>query len=379
MSVRKRKWTTSRGAEKEGWIVDYVDHQGDRHIQTFAKKKEADEYHATVRVDLKHGVHTPQNKSITVAEAAELWIKAVELDGGERSTLAQYRQHVRLHINPRLGPAKLATLTTPRINAFRDELLAALSRPMAKKVLTSLKSLLRDAQGRGSVSQNVAASVKIKADKRAKTNLKIGVDIPTPDEIKRIINAATGRLRALLVTAIFTGLRASELRGLRWEDVNLKASELTVSQRADRYNDIGDPKSESGKRTVPFGPMVLNTLKEWKLACPKSEGGFVFPTSRGHIEHHANILRALGPVLVAAGVIAKDGKPKYTGLHALRHFYASWCINPRSQGGLELPMKVVQDRLGHASIVMTSDTYGHLFPRTDTGKELAAAELAMMA
>ena len=69
---------------------------------------------------------------------------------------------------------------------------------------------------------------------------------------------------------------------------------------------------------------------------------------------------------------------KYKGLHALRHFYASWCINRRVDGGLELPLKVVQARLGHASIQMTADTYGHLFPRGDDGSELAAAEKAFL-
>jgi integrase len=71
-------------------------------------------------------------------------------------------------------------------------------------------------------------------------------------------------------------------------------------------------------------------------------------------------------------------QPKYTGLHALRHFYASWCINRREDGGLELPPKVVQHRLGHSSIMVTMDTYGHLFPRTDDGSELAAAETALL-
>ena len=74
----------------------------------------------------------------------------------------------------------------------------------------------------------------------------------------------------------------------------------------------------------------------------------------------------------------KDGKPvaKYAGLHSLRHFYASWCINRRVDGGLELPLKLVQARLGHASIQMTADRYGHLFPRGDDGSELAVAERA---
>src|SRR4051794_26750201 len=90
MSVRKRSWKTSKGEKKEAWIVDYTDQAGERHIHTFARKREADEYHATVRVDVRQGVHTAQNKSITVAEAAEDWIASTELNARERSTVAQY-------------------------------------------------------------------------------------------------------------------------------------------------------------------------------------------------------------------------------------------------------------------------------------------------
>jgi len=75
-----------------------------------------------------------------------------------------------------------------------------------------------------------------------------------------------------------------------------------------------------------------------------------------------------------AGIVDKDGAAKYTGLHALRHFYASWCINRKEDGGIGLPPKVVQERMGHSSIAMTMDVYGHLFPRGDDAKELAAAE-----
>ena len=64
-------------------------------------------------------------------------------------------------------------------------------------------------------------------------------------------------------------------------------------------------------------------------------------------------------------------------MHGLRHFYASWCINRVAGGGLGLPLKVVQERMGHASVVMTSDVYGHLFPNGDDGEEMAAAERAL--
>jgi integrase len=398
MSVRKRTWTTAKGEEREAWVVDYFDQAGERHIQTFDRKKDADECHASVRVDVRQGVHTPKNKSITVAKAAEDWIAYVKLEQRERSTIDQYRQHVDLHIVPRIGWEKLANLTTPRVNKFRDELLASMSRAMAKKVLTSLKSLLRDAKRRGNVAQNVALDVSIKADKRGKRKLKVGVDIPTTDEIKRIIQAAPApaKDRPLLLTAIFAGLRSSELRGLRWVDIDLKRGEIHVRQRADRHNVVGKPKSESGNRTIPIGPLVVNALKEWKLACPKGTHGLVFPNGTGNFENHSNIVkRVLCPVQFAADVTVpvrdasgkqkrdKDGNPivaaKYTGTHALRHFYASWCINRKKDGGLELPAKLVQERLGHSSIVMTMDVYGHLFPRGDDGGELAEAEKLLLA
>jgi integrase len=374
MSVRKRQWTTRKGEEKESWIVDYVDQDGDRHIETFAKKKDADAYHATVKVDVRKGTHTAPSKSVTIAEAAESWIKRIEAEGRERTTVRQYRQHVNLHIVPRIGRYKLSRLTPKQVETFRDDLLLNLSRPMARKVLTSLKSLLKTAN-----HAHVAGDVSISRDKRSERKLEVGRDIPAPGEVKRMIDAAKdSRRRTLLLTVALTGLRASELRGLRWTDVDLKAGELNVRQRADRYSEIGSPKSASSRRAVPLAPDLLAALKEWKLACPKGEEGLVFPTSTGRIEHHANMLRSLTPVMIAAGVVDKKGEPKY-GLHSFRHFFASWCINPKERGGRELPPKVVQQLLGHSSIVMTLDRYGHLFPRGDDRAELAAAARALLA
>jgi integrase len=379
MSVRKRKWITSKGEAREAWAVDYLDQTGARHLRTFDRKKEADEFHATVKVDVRQGVHTPHNKSITVAAAAQDWLKYVRLEGREAATIAGYEQHVNLHIVPRIGARKLATLTMPSVEAFRDDLLANMSRAMAKKVLTSFKALLKDARRRGNVAQNVAADVKIGTNGRDKHRLEVGKDIPTRDEVRRLLDAAPeGRNRTLLMVAAFTGLRASELRGLRWPDVNLARGTLTVSQRADRYNVIGAPKSATSKRTLPIGPMVVNTLRQWKLAS-KGKDGLVFQTQEGTPENHSNLVqRVLEPALLAARIVSKDGSPKY-GMHALRHFYASWCINRRQDGGLELPPKTVQARLGHATIVLTLDRYGHLFPSSDDGAELAAAEQAIFA
>jgi integrase len=345
-------------------------------METFKQKKAADARAQQVGVDIRAGIHTPASKSPTVAKAADDWIAHVENEGRERTTVVQYRQHAK-HINKRIGHQRLASLTTPGVAKLRDELLRDLGRKMARKLLVSLKSILREAQRRGNVAQNVALNVKVAVDKRTEQHkLKIGKDIPSIEEIKQIIAKADGRARPWLLTAIFTGLRASELRGLQWQDVDLKQGVLNVRQRADRYNAMGEPKSAASKREVPLGPDLVAELRAWKLACP--HGPFVFPTPKGEIGRHMNMVRAFKRVVVAAGLTDNHGKPKYSGLHSLRHFYASWCINRKADGGLELPVKLVQSRLGHATLAMTMDTYGHLFPSQDDGSELASAQRALM-
>jgi integrase len=282
---------------------------------------------------------------------------------------------------------KLSTLSAPMVRTFEDRLRKDRSPAMVRKVRVSLSSILTEAMERGLVAQNVMRGLRHRRQGKAARaggatrphngKLKIGVDIPSPDEVRAIIAHLEGRWRPLFLTAIFTGLRASELRGLRWADVDLKRGELHVRQRADRYRTIGLPKSEASERTVPLSPLVINTLREHRLTCPK--GDLVFPNREGRVEDYTNIIRrGLKPTLVAASVVDKHDRAKYAGLHSLRHFYASWCINRRVDGGLELPLKVVQARLGHASIQMTADTYGHLFPRGDDGAELAAAEKAFL-
>jgi integrase len=389
MAVRRRSWQNSDGSQGGAWVVDYVDQAGHRHTKAFDRKKDAEAYHAAVAVNVRAGIHTADSQSIMVAAAARLWLESTDAAGLERSTLTQYRQHVDLHIVPLIGAVKLSQLTVPTVRRFEDALRKDRSPAMVRKILGSLGAILSDAQERGLVAQNVVRGLRLRrrpgkearSERRQTGKLKIGVDIPAPDEIRAIIAELEDdpRWRALLLTAIFTGLRASELRGLRWSDVDLKRGELHVRQRADRYNKIGPPKSDASERAVPLAPILVDVLRTWKLACPKGDPNLVFPNGQGRIEDYSNIIkRGLRPIEIAAGVVTKSGGAKYPGLHALRHFYASWCINRRVDGGLELPLKVVQARLGHTSIQMTADRYGHLFPRGDDGAELAAAERAFL-
>ena len=385
MSVRKRVWKNRDGSRTEIWTATYTDQGGKRRARSFDLKRDADAFHATVSVDLRKGIHIPDSQSILVAEAARIWLEACESSGLEPTTIAAYRQHVDLHIIPLLGGIKLSALSAPMARAFEDTLRKDRSPAMVRKVRSSLGSILAEAQERGLVAQNVVRALRVRRQSAARVDaragtLKIGVDIPSPDEMRALIAHLDGRWRPLFVTAIFTGLRASELRGLRWADVDLKRGELHLRQRADRFNKMGRLKSKAGERAVPLPPLVINTLRKHRLTCPKGALNLVFPNGRGRVENMSNIVRrGLQPAMISAGVVDTTGKAKYTGLHAFRHFYASWSINRRVDGGLELPLKVVQARLGHASIQMTADRYGHLFPRGDDGAELAAAEKAFLA
>jgi integrase len=383
MSIRKRTWKTAKGEAKEAWVVDYVDQAGKRRLKTFRKQKEADAFETKAKFEITQGTHTPDSDSITVAKAAEKWLESGRANFLETATIDSYEQHVRLHINPFLGRLKLSQLTVPTIRDFEDRLRRGDPAPGETE---GKPRSLGDSQERGLIARNVARDLRSRRkrgkeqqhESRHSGKLKIGVDIPSPTEIRAFVAALGGRWRPILLTAAFTGLRASELHGLRWADVDLDGRQLHVQQRVDKRNVAGPPKSSAGERKVPLPPIVVNTLKEHRLTS-KTREGLVFPTGTGRPEYHGNIVnRGLIPAWVAAGVVNPDGSAKYTGLHALRHFYASWCINRQADGGLELPAKTVQERLGHSTIAMTMGTYSHLFPQTDSHSGLATAEKALL-
>jgi integrase len=359
-SIRKR---TLPDSGRTVWLADYRDGSGARRFRQFATRRAADDWMIDARHQVATGVHTPDSASITVAAASAIWIARAEAESLEASTIRQYREHVDLHITPLIGGKRLSRLTVPRVEQFRDDLLATRSRALAAKVLTSLKGIVKEAQRRGLVSQNVAREVSIRTSARHRTP----VVVPTKDQIKALLEAVAPRWRPLIVTATFTGLRASELRGLAWEHIDFAARLIRVQVRADRFNRIGPLKSASARRDVPMSPMTLNVLREWRLACPKGELDLVFPTRAGKIDSSANIWsRALRPAEVRAGIA-----PLF-GLHALRHFFASWLID---QG---FGPKRVQQLLGHSGIQITLDTYTHLWPAEDDHERFAAGELALV-
>src|SRR4029077_3218125 len=201
----------------------------------------------------RKGTHIAPSQSPTVAEAADTWLKDVRARNAERSTIEHYERHINLHIVPLIGRTKLSALNEDRVKGFRDELLAKLSRPLARKVLVSLKSLLRVSR-----YSHVAAGVSIPKGRNEKLRLEAGRDIPTTAEVARILAAANNpKARALFLILAFTGLRASELRGLRWSDIDFASCELHVRQRADEYGVIGPPRSAAGGGKISIGAGVM--------------------------------------------------------------------------------------------------------------------------
>lgn len=369
-TVRKRKLPS--GLIR--WQASYVDGAGKRRAKLFERKSDGEAWLVETRHDLKRGLHTPAGVSPTVKEAGALWIKRCNEKGLERSTIRGYEEHTDLHIYPLIGAKKLSELTAPAVNAFADLLREQGRSPaMVRRVIGSLGAIFREARRRGLSAVDPTAGLDLNLSTREDPRPVI----PTKAELQAIISNAAGRWRPLILTAIFCGLRGSELRGLRWADVDFDGRKINVTQRADAFHKIGRLKSKSGYRSIPCPPLVVNALREWKLVCPKGELGLVFPTGSGQVESHSNIVqRGFEPVQLAAGVVdlAEEIDPKGQtvmvpvakyGLHALRHACASlWIENGMNP-------KRIQALMGHSTIQMTFDTYGHLFHDVEADQKAA--------
>jgi integrase len=359
VSIQKRVLPSG----KISWRLDYRDNQGTRRAKAFPTQKAAIDYETTVRDQLRSGTHVADSASVTLEQAATLWLEKCRLDGLESSTLKQYTEHCVRHLLPAIGnKTKLSKLTRPAIVDFRNQLSKTHSQAMMRKLMISLKSLLGNACESGLVAQNNATGVKVKM--AAARHVK-KVAIPEKDEIRAILATANEWPikevgRALVIVALFSGLRSSELRGLVWSCVDLENKVIRVRQRADYRGKMGSPKSAAGNRDVPLTPMALNTLRQWRLVCPKTEAGLVFPTSRGGVITHSGMHRIWHSLLEAAGVQSYR-------FHDLRHTAASLFIEHNKWQ----PKKVMQV-MGHASIQMTFGLYGHLWATPESDQEAMA-------
>jgi integrase len=379
---------TNKKREQDGVVsyqVRYRDAEGKERSKQFKKWKDAEAFRIKVESEVASGVHTPESTSVTVARAADLFLDGRKLRELERASIADLASHIENHIKPLLGTEKLATLTMPAVNDFAEALVrTGRSRVLAAKILVTFRSILRDAQKRGLVGQNVAVGVSVPVSTRV-LDEEATVYVPTRKELRDILSTAEAKFPDFypyVLTAVFTGLRSSELRGLRIVDIDLKGATISVRQRADKYGVIGAPKSKAGRRTIPVPPMLVSVLRAWILRAPKSDKGLAFPTSTGGVRLHGNTeKRQYWPLLVAAGVSEPTGKRSKRGkelmrgrfgIHCLRHAAASAWIN----GGVDL--KRIQSWLGHSTIELTMDRYGHLMADDAADAAIARATEAAL-
>lgn len=365
------------------WQVRYRDLQGTRRSKQFPTKREADAFMLTVGVEKRDGIHVADRASITIAQASDVWLTVSEGKHLEPTTLESYRRHVKLHILPRIGHYKLSQFTHPIAQEFCDTTFKEWPGPLSHAVVSSLSMILNSCMKRGHVAYNAASNL----DRPSRDRFVTGLEFPTFDEIKTLLNAESDDdyLRPFVHVGLLCGLRSSEMRGLKWENVVLTdkgakiGAKIEVRQRASRGNKLGALKSKAGKRDIPMGPSLVSVLREWKLKQPIEQRklDLVFPNRRGGISAHQNSWRHFAFLQTACGMVApklgSDGTPmigangrpltehKY-GPHAMRHAFAALLIKQQGKQAKE-----VQYQLGHASIKMTYDVYGYLFKDEESG------------
>ena len=351
------------------WQVDFTDQAGKRRAKLFPRRKDADIYLVKVRSQVANGTYLADTESVSVADAAQTWLEhcAVRCETGrrmERATLRDYGDKVRLHLcapEIGIGDKLLARLTRRHVNEFRDRLLRhGRSEHLTRRALSVLKLILDHAIDNGQLFANVAQGVRVIKSSRVEQK----APVPSKAAIRALIEAADEDFKPHLIVSALGGLRASELRGLRWTDVDFEKGFLHIRQRADAYNTIGEPKSRAGFRDIPAGPMVLNALRRWRLRCPKSDLGLVFPAPRGGVLQHTNTQSRFRKLQEQVGVKLR--------WHDLRHFAVSLWIE---QG---FSIKEVMTFAGHSSIQMTMERYGHLFPSPDHQNAMAMVEAKLL-
>ena len=207
---------------------------------------------------------------------------------------------------------------------------------------------------------------------------------PSLSEIKAILNklrqrtnVADRRLRRrrrryklILETMVYGGTRPGEALGLPWSEVDFDKGGIRIVQDIEEDGTIGRPKSAASYRFIPMPDCYMRQLRHWRKLCPDSDLGLVFPNWSGNAEFLSNLnRRGWRPVLSEAGIVTDDGSPKYPP-KSLRHARASLEIESGANP------KEIQRLMGHSSIKVTYDVYGHLFEAHDGRRSTRANTIA---
>jgi len=283
------------------------------------------------------------------------WLDEVARPTIRASTYDSYDDIVAGHLIPGLGRIALAKLGPAEVQTFLNAKSASgLSPRRVQYIHAVLRRALVTAERWGMVSRNVA---KLVDPPRVP---KHEISPLTPEQARQLIEACVDdRHLALYVTALGTGLRQGELLGLRWEDVDLETGRLRVRHTLANVKGqltLLEPKTERSRRTVMLADAVVTALRAHRTRQRKErlvsgsrwvDSGHIFTTLHGTPYHAATITRAFQAALERAGL------PRCR-FHDLRHAAATFLL---AQG---MTLEDVKNLLGHSSITLTSNTYGHV-------------------
>jgi integrase len=324
----------------------------------FRTKREAQAALAKLRAEMDAGTYTAPSK-ITVADYATEWLERRQVTGSglKATTLAGYTRYVRGDVVPsQLGEMRLSDVRRAHINRFAADLTkAGRGAQTVRRILARLSTVFASAVK----DELIGANPVVGADRPMLSDAPVRVW--QPDDVREFLQrAAQHRLGPVFEVAVLTGLRRGELCGLRWSDVDLAARKVTV--RHNRVTIDGrvqeqTTKTKAGLRTVPLSDVAVASLLAWQLRqAQEAENaaeawvgdGHVFANEFGHALDPAYITRLFQRIRL-------QGEPlPPLSFHGLRHCAASLML----ASGADIA--VVSKLLGHASIAVTSDVYGHL-------------------
>jgi len=329
--------------------------------KTFRTLAEARVWRQEAQVALRRGTLRAPSAT-TLAEAAEEWLERTAAgvirtrsgDPYKPAALRAYRHALDRRVLRRFGQNRLTALTPNMLQDFADELLAAgLSPSTIRNTLLPLRAIYRRALQRGEVAINPTLNLALPAVRNKRDR------VARADEAAALLTALPASERGLWATALYAGLRMGELQALDWTDIDLDQNLIRVERSWDRQAGFIEPKSRAGKRRVPLTQTLRSHLLQHRLQQGTGGAGPVFPNSHCRRPFTPSITNQRAKdAWAAAGLVSIT-------LHECRHTYAAYMI------AAGINPKALSTYMGHSSITVTLDRYGHLLP----GNEHEAALL----
>jgi integrase len=340
----------------------------------FATRREAETALREVLTKRDRGQVVPTTTLTVRAFLVDQWLPAMRLTIGP-TTLEGYRGNIERYIVPRVGDVPLRALTPPVINQLyadvrengRTRGTGPLALKTVREVHVTLHRALEDAVRWDYLETNPSDRASAPSATAARNERRRRIRTWTAAEVNAFAAFIDGHeLHELWALAASTGLRRSELLGLRWIDLDLDRRLLSVRRvlvlvgGQPHFKDA--PKSAHGFRTISLPPKVTQLLVElraWQAEQPRlraipPEDALVFCRPDGHAWHPDHVTSTLRELMIASGL------PRIRPMQDLRHTHATLLIG---EGGVNV--KVVQERLGHHSHSFTADTYQHVIPGMD--------------